>query len=53
MDVDDGGAGLGRFNGSVGNLFGRDRHVRMFADGIGGAGDGTGDNDVSVHDHPL
>ena len=33
----------------VGDLLGRDRHVRALADGVAGAGDGTGDEDVPVH----
>ena len=49
MAVHDGGAGFRGLDRGFGDLLGRAWNVRGFAGGIAGAGDGAGDEDVTVH----
>ncbi|MCY1547832.1 hypothetical protein D9M68_839120 [compost metagenome] len=49
MAVGDGGAGLGGLDGGGGDFLRGDGNGRVLADGIAGAGDGTGDDDFVVH----
>ena len=53
VDVHDRGAGLGGVDRRVGDLLGRDGHVRALAGGVARAGDRAGDEDVPVHRWPL
>ncbi len=49
MDVDDRGAGFGGIDRGLGNLLRRDRHRRILARGVGGAGDCTRNDDLALH----
>ena len=53
MDMRDRRARLGRLDGSVGDLFGRDGHAGMFARRVAGPGDGAGDENFAIHSGPL
>jgi hypothetical protein len=49
MNMGNGGACLGSLDSGVGNFFGGDGYVRMFADRVPGAWYGTNDDDFTVH----
>jgi hypothetical protein len=49
VHVADGGAGLGGFDGGIGDLLRRHRNGGMLADRVAGAGDGAGHDDFGVH----
>src|SRR3569833_598939 len=52
VDMDDGGASLGRLNGGIGDLLGRDCAVGAFGDLGVVARNGARDDDIGVHDVP-
>ena len=49
MAMHDGRAGPGRLERRRRDLLRGDRHMRILADGVTGAGEGAGDDDVVVH----
>jgi hypothetical protein len=49
MAMHDGGPGVGGLDGGGGDLLRGDGHMRVLADGVAGAGQGTGHDDVVVH----
>src|SRR6056297_930536 len=49
VDVHDGGAGPGSLDGTRGDVFGRDRAIRIAAGLVVVTGDGAGDDDIAVH----
>ena len=51
--VHHGRTGLGRLDCGSGDLRGGDGHMRAFASGVSGAGQGAGDDDVGVHNSLL
>ena len=53
VDVDDRGPGIRRLYCRISNLFRRDRHVGMLADGITCSSHRTGDDHFSVHLHGV
>ena len=50
VDVDDRGAGSGGGDRVVRDLFGGDGNVFALARGVSGSGDGTGEDDLAIHD---
>ena len=50
MDKPESDTGLPRLKGRVGDLFRRDRQVRVHPGDVGGAYDGAGGDDVIIHD---